>query len=161
MAWAKNGTPDTLGSAGDTNEITDLAGVKFNTFLQHRIATGGNVVSKMRFNSVSTGTPYTSRENADGGTDTTDVSSNNIYTGSVDNVNGFLMGYFIGIATEEKLIMTWLVRNTTAGAATAPNRQETVGKWAETSSTITALNLFNDQAGSYDTSTNLSALGTD
>ena len=43
MAWGKNGTPLTLGSALDDLDITDLSGLKFNQFLTH-IPASGNIL---------------------------------------------------------------------------------------------------------------------
>ena len=60
----------------------------------------------------------------------------------------------------KKLSMVFNVWGSTAGAGTAPNRNEVVSKWAETSSSITSFNV--DSSGTYwDTDSNISSLGTD
>ena len=92
MAWQVNGTPDTLSSSGDTVEITDLSGLTFNVFLQSRIATGGAEATKYQYN-LDTGSNYSNRQNADGGTDSTQTNEDSCRTGSVDTVNGFIFGY--------------------------------------------------------------------
>ena len=41
MAWAKNGTPNTLTGGADDCDITDLTANKFNIILVHKLQTGG------------------------------------------------------------------------------------------------------------------------
>jgi hypothetical protein len=47
MAWGKNGTPLTLGSALDDMDITDLTATKFNQFLWYN--SGSNAVDRWNF----------------------------------------------------------------------------------------------------------------
>ena len=64
----------------------------------------------------------------------------------------------------KKLFISFQVHgNLTAGAAAAPNRTEIVAKVDVTTNTgqYTRIDVNNDLAGSYDTSSNISALGTD
>ena len=67
----------------------------------------------------------------------------------------------ISISSEEKLSISHTVRQETAGAGTAPNRQETAGKWTNTSADITGVQLTNSDSGSFDTGSNLTALGSE
>ena len=60
MVWAKAGST-TLGSAGDTCNVTGLSNNKFNMILFHRI-TDGNTRGKLRFNNDS-GSNYAERYN--------------------------------------------------------------------------------------------------
>jgi len=159
MAWAKNGTPTTLGSAGDDMDITDLTAYKFNMFMSHTISSGAITINA-NIDNISTSS-YALRENTDGTGETTKINQTTLeallQTSSSD---GFIIIYGINIDGEEKLIISNSVRNNTAGAGTAPNRREIVGKYTG-SSQYTRIDFNNPGAGSYDTDSNLSALGTD
>jgi len=162
MAWAKNGTPLTLGSALDDMDITDLGGLKFNTVLIHKIASG---IARL-FPTINNdgGSLYANRVNEDGGTDATGTSVANIQelhiSGTADD---FIVMYICAISGEEKLVIGHTVSGSTAGAGTAPNRYEFVSKYvpATSTDTIDRIDLNNTGAGSYDTNSNISAHGTD
>jgi hypothetical protein len=158
LAWAKNGTPSTLGSAGDTIDISDLTSYKFNQYLCHALDNGSNIGSTLTFDGVG-GTSYAQRTSAIGATDVTLTSRANLLLREAIKDN-FEVGYFINIDTEEKLVINFDISNTATGAGTAPSRRELVGKFVQ-SAQVTQITNTNDQAGSFDTSSNLSALGTD
>mgnify|MGYP004005392607 CR=1 FL=1 len=162
MAWAKNGTPNTLGSAGTTNNISDLSGFIFNVLLSHIYGTGGTVYNSNRINADS-GSNYAWRRSIKGGTDSTFASQAQIAhdSGDINSSTSFCVGYLVGIETEEKLAIFFEVGQSTAGAGTAPNRAEAVGKYADTSNTIDQLSDFNVGVGNLNTGSNISALGTD
>ncbi len=159
LAWQVNGTPDTLTSSGSSMEISDLTALKFNQFLIHGIATGGTAEIDNRFDSDSS-TNYADRFSIDGGSDLTGTSVTSL-RGTGFNVTAFWMMYAINIAAEEKLVISNIVYINTAGAATAPNRREMVGKWDNVSDAFTTETVVEVGAGSLDTDSNLSALGTD
>jgi hypothetical protein len=56
MAWAKNGTPDTIsGAAAALVRISDLTATKFNQFMSHELSISGSaLVSLIRFDNLST-----------------------------------------------------------------------------------------------------------
>ncbi len=165
MAWQKNGTPNTLGSAGDTLTISDMTGLQFNQILCHVLDDGSVIDKDFRIDNIST-TTYSYRESDDG---TADVVHNG--TGSGENeitlddtsaaTERFTVGVGINISGDEKLFIFHTVDANTAGAGTAPSRVETVGKQVGTSSRYTRIDVLNTQAGSFDTNSNLSAFGTD
>lgn len=160
MAWAKNGTPDTLGSSGDVNEITDLTAKNFNLFLWHKIA-NGSCVGVFTFNS-NTNSVYTRRRSLNGGVDVTNVSQANIKTDISDVNDSFCIFYACSISGEEKLQIMFQVNRNAAGATSAPNRVEYATKFVPSpDADITSIETNNTGGGSYDTNTNLSALGTD
>ena len=159
MAWAKNGTSNTLGSAGDDMDITDLTEQKFNVYLSHTIASG-DIGVQLTFNNVG-GTSYADRNSVDGGADGTNTSGSNIgASGGGATGDGFAVMYVADISGEEKLLIGNNVQSNTAGAATAPRRKEFVGKTSATTA-ITRIDESNAETGSYDTSSNLSAIGSD
>ncbi len=162
MAWAKNGTPDTLTSSGDTLTISDLTAYKFNQFLHYTIAS--STIRDVLTTDNNTATDYAIRRSQNGGADLAQTSQANIkYSQSGETTPFFGITYVINITGEEKLVIAHLVNQDTAGAGTAPQREEIIGKVDTTTNSgqFTRIDMTNDQAGSYDTDSNLSAIGTD
>jgi hypothetical protein len=164
MAWAKNGTPDTLGSAADQLNITDLTENKFIFILQHTLAAVGNTFGKFNTGSgsIDTGSNYATRRSPDGGSEITAINQTRCEFHSNHLGDDFCVGYMVNITTEEKLIIGFEINRGTAGAGSAPQRQESVHKWVNTSDYADHLRFTNDGVASgYVTDSNLSALGTD
>ena len=162
MAWGKSGTPSTLDSIGDVMTISDLTVNKFNEFLQHSPYNSSWVNPSFTFNN-DTGSLYALRANYNGGSDGTSVSQAGIIQdGSGTADDKFIVAYVVAISGEEKLLISNLVNNGTAGG-NAPNRTETVGKYVPSTltNTIDRIDSTNGSAGSYAVSSNLSALGSD
>ena len=169
MVWAKNGTPVTLGSAGDDLDITDLTATKFNQFMIHTLRTGTGVSHNKRWLTTldnNSATDYAWRRSANGGTDATSVSQANIdfCDATEDESEEFGVIYGVNIDGAEKLfIMPQRVYAFVTGAGNAPGRVEIVAKVDTTTNTgqYTRIDVNNDLAGSYNTDSNLSAIGTD
>jgi hypothetical protein len=162
MAWAKNGTPDTLTSASATLTISDLTSTIFNVNLTHTIpssAGAGNVRLRYGYNSIDTGSNYSSRESNNGGADTSRTSQTNIIA-QINNNEFFHVYYTVNIATEEKLLICFFIDNGTTGAGTAPARGEVVGKWVNTSNQYNQTQVYTTSSTKA-VGSNLSALGTD
>jgi hypothetical protein len=160
MAWTKNGTPDTLGSAGIPS-ITDLTAKKFNVFISHLFPDTGNDLSS-RYNNNSNSV-YATRRSSNGAADGTFVSQTGMTAeGNMAN-DGFNVVYVCSISGEEKLQISYFIGSNTTGAANAPSRIEFVGKFVPSpDADITRIDNFNpDISGDFATSSNLSALGTD
>ena len=163
MAWAKNGTPDTLSGTSDTIEITDLTSKLFNQTITHLIASGA-ISQSLRLGSTSldSGTNYADRLSDNGGSDVTGTTQSSIRAGgNITDIDSFIVYYFINIAAEEKLVIGHCVDESASGATTAPFRREFVGKWTNTSNQTDVLGFVNGQSGDYAANSNLSALGTD
>ena len=161
MAWGINGTPDTLGSAGDTIEITDLTSKIFNQFLCHSLHSGSADTDK-RFNNDSNSV-YAFRRANDGGAETTATSQTDIANLGDEPDDRFELIYGINISGEEKLFIGFVIRRAASGAGTAPARSEWVAKYVPSpDADVTQVNFKNlAGAGDYATSSNLSAIGTD
>jgi hypothetical protein len=160
MVWAKNGTPVTLGSAGDVMTISDMTANKFNFIMFHKIATG-DADPDQTFNN-NTNSVYAYRQSQDGGTDGTGVSQTNTSPRVTANDDEFFISYLCSISGEEKLQIGFNCSQGAAGASTAARRMEYVTKFVPSpDADITRIDMTNDLTGSYDTSSNLSALGTD
>jgi len=161
MAWAKNGTPNTLTGTADDCDITDLTAYKFNVFLAHVIASGSIRIFENLNNNTNSVYAYRTSEN--GGADSTGTSqtksNNNSVAGAGDD---FIVQYLCSITGEEKLSIIYVVDQQASGASTAPSRQETVRKFVPSpDADITRIDLNNNHTGDYAVGTNLSALGTD
>ncbi len=162
MAWAKNGTPDTLASASDELSIADLTENKFNMLMSHEIYSGV-AQGDLNFNNDKAGNDYATRSSKNGAADSTETSANRLIY-MADNASGtadFEIGYLFDIASEEKLIIGFFNNQNTAGAGNAPSRREMVGKYDETASRITRIDIDNVGAGDFDTGSNLSVLGSE
>ena len=159
MAWGKLGS-ETLTSSGDLMNTGTIASNKFIQVLGHLQDTGGIIYDFMRFNSVSTST-YARRRSVNGASEGTVV--NNTFNEISNNTasDHFHVSYIFNLASEEKLVMNFSCEQKATGASNIPERYESYGKWAETSNAITSIQMVNEGAGSYDTGSNISALGSD
>ena len=160
MAWAKNGTPETLGTNQPDLTISDLTANKFNVFLHHKLLTGTQIIGETTF-SGNTNTVYANRISQDGAADTTGVSKTNMDL-NLNADESFGIVYVCSIAGEEKLLIGFVVADGTAGAANAPKRKEIVGKFVPSpDSNITSINIDTTTYDDFATGSNISALGTD
>ena len=161
IAWAKNGTPDTLSSASNPLEITDLTAKQFNQFMCHSFKGDGTYAAyTLEFNE-NTNTVYATRTSTNGGADSTSTSQTYMNLGNNVNFDHFQIVYTISISGEEKLVIAQVIDANTAGATNVPARRETVGKFVPSpDADITEVEM--GTAGSNNgTGSNLSALGTD
>jgi hypothetical protein len=165
MAWGKNGTSNTLGSAGDDIDITDLTAYKFNQILMHVLeSTSSTYTPDMTFDNTG-GNDYARRNETNGGTDTTLTNQafiENGLGGIGTTTTVFTIDYVCNIDGEEKLI---IYDNIAApiGASTAPSRAQGVAKKDITTDTVqfTRIDINNTDSGSFPIDSNLSAIGSD
>ena len=133
-----------IGSATGTGiEDITLSSTKKYIWFQAFIKSGGasgNFQLRAGNGSLDTGSNYSERRSTNGGGDATGTSQTSI--GTVTGLYasgdiGFLNGFIINNANNEKLFICHITDNTPgSGATTAPNRRELVGKWANTSNAI-------------------------
>ena len=166
MAWAKNGTPDTLTGTGSALEITDLTAQTFNQFMTNQIVNSGNVLSLFTFNN-NTNSVYAVRNSNNGGSDYTAINQAGSQDTSptIDTVGeqSFTVMYTCSVSGQEKLSMWWSM-NTDSGTGEgyAPQRREEVFKFVPSPDVgITSIEHDNHSSGSMAIGTNLSALGSD
>jgi hypothetical protein len=69
--------------------------------------------------------------------------------------------FIINNSANEKLVIGHTVDQNTAGAGTAPDRLESVAKWANTSDQITEIDVTNTSGGSFDTGSIIKVWGSD
>lgn len=160
MAWAKNGTPNTLTVAATTITISDLTKRKFNQILIYGFNSGSGpgTFTRLGDGSVDSGNNYARRQSTDGGTDFTIASNDKIQRSALISDEA-IINYICAIPGEEALSISFLIAQNTAGAANAPRRSEDVGKWTNTTQFDNV--QCSSLSGSYDIDSNISALGTD
>ena len=87
-----------------------------------------------------TGNNYTIRRSTNGGTDATETSIG--YIEGSDTSKAFTNMFIINNSANEKLTIGQSIHNPTAGAGTAPTRNEVAGKWTNTSAQITEIDYM-------------------
>ena len=156
MVWAKAGST-TLGSAGDTINVSGFTASKFNTYLTHAIDNGSNIGTTLTLDGVG-GTSYALRysENGSEGTRLND-SAWVLRVGVQDQLD---IGCIVNVTGQEKLMIGWHITRGGAGAGSSPNRSQFAGKFVQNAQ-FTQITNTNDQSGDFDTSSNLTILGSD
>ena len=145
------GTDVTVSSLSDKRYYMILSSWTMSTSAQ----------SRWRFNN-DTGSNYTGRYSSDGGTDATATSQSSIPYNNpgFDLTPHWNVSYIANKSDKEKLWINNQIYQNTAGAGTAPGRQEQTCKWANTSDVINEIRL-NSSAGTYDSGSELVVLGWD
>jgi hypothetical protein len=150
----------TLGTAGDSISIASLPDKRYYMLLGNHFKTGA-IAHALQMNS-DTGTSYSNRCSISGGVDFTNVSRTRLENWGSGNTNpDFLVAYVSNLASKEKLVTEHFVDRGTAGAGNAPNRRENVGKWSNTSNSISEFDSFNYGAGDFTTGSEVVVLGWD
>ena len=162
MAWGNNGTPDTLTTAGNNMNVSDLGGSKFNVVLSHTKRASGNTYSTWYFNNENSSSSYSSRQSENGGSDGTRINANTVfYDMGGDDADKFSITYIFGISSAEKLAIGFGINaGPSAGESGVPESGEFVWKWADTSNTVDRIDNQSGE-GTYDTDSNLTVLGSD
>jgi hypothetical protein len=159
--WVELGRT-TLGSSGDSIDVSSLADKRYYMLLRNGLATGGNINFSTQFNGDS-GSNYASRWSSNGGSDSTGGSRTS-HVNSIPNaaVPIFDVAYFVNLSANEKL---WMipqgVTGSASGASSAPQRRESVSKWTNTSNPVSSIETNNTEAGSYNTGSEVVVLGWD
>lgn len=157
MAWMKLATT-TLTGTGDTLSTGPFIPITFINYFAHLLNTG-NVEPQLHDDGVNTNS-YAFRSSANGGADGPASNRTNIRINDGTSDSILLIGYMINIAGEEKLHIHWSIEDITLGAATAPNREVVVGKYAQSSTQILELDTNNIGSGDLLIDSNISALGS-
>jgi len=158
--WVELGRT-TLGSAGDNIDVTSLPDKRYYMVLGD-FRSSGNTIPSLRFNS-DTGTNYARRQSNNGGADATATSANVISWGSTDSAPSqkFGFGYLANLTSKEKLWIAQMGESGTAGATNTTNRREVVAKWANTSNSISSVNVVNQSTGDFTSGSECVVLGWD
>ena len=162
MAWGKAGST-TLGSAGDALTTTGMTASKFNQFMVHTLTTAGTIKHNFIFDNNSN-TDYARRRSNNGVTDSTDINQPQIEYFGDGTSDKFEIVYSCNISGEEKLNIHFLANQNAVGVGNVPDRSEAVSKADTTTNSgqYTRVDCLNtDGGGDYDTSSNLSILGSE
>ena len=147
-----------LSSSGDVIDSGTFTAKDNLRVIVSGIGTGGTVNCNFTFNS-DTGNNYAIRESVNGGSDSTNHTQAN-----TDNLTGTVTGnvYAVvnitNISNKEKPFISEGME-VASGASNAPERKELVGKWTNTSSSITQIKANNGGSGSYDTGSYITVFG--
>jgi len=162
--WEELASVDLSGGASDTISSGTFTAKKYLWIQCFTGNTGGATRASLRVGNttIDTGNNYAYRRSTNGAGDALFTSTNRIHasSGAVADTE-FTNVFIINNASNEKLAITHDVRRSTAGAGNAPTRDETVGKWTNTSNQINIVEFFNDQAGDFGTNTILKVWGAD
>jgi hypothetical protein len=159
--WVELGRT-TLGTTGDTINVSSLANKRYLMILNHNIATGSNYITWNFGNgSIDTGSNYAWRRQNDGGSDTTSVNATVIEQGAAIFADAmFGVNYISNLSNKEKLMLSWQNYADT-GAGTSPNRVEHAGKWVNTSVVIDQIRQRQPHTGDWLTGSEVVVLGWD
>ena len=163
MAWAKNGTPVTLGSAAGVMTISDMTANVFNMIMYHTILASGNGTDGLTFDN-NTNTDY-SRRMEIGNTDYLEQDGQNIDVDAASASDNFGIIYTANISGEEKLIINPSTYQNIAGAGNAPGLVRSVGKCDTTTNSgqFTRVDITNVHGTptDYNADSNVSVIGSD
>mgnify|MGYP003676403526 CR=1 FL=1 len=159
--WVEVGRT-TLGSAGDTITVSGLADKRYYMLLANVIPTTGQANGKITFNGDA-GSNYSERTSRNGTTDSTQINNSNINWLGQSDTSGqyFTTANIANLSSKEKLLIGHDVGQNTAGAGSAPARAEIVGKWANTSSSISSIAINNTASSDYSIGSEVVVLGWD
>ena len=128
-----------LSSAGDNLSSGTFTAKKY-LWVQVFLKASGSINTDFTFNN-DTGSNYSERWSINGGADGSATSLNKLDILSSTSYNEFANMFIINNSSNEKLVMSHMNFQNTAGAGNAPSRSEQVHKWANTSSQITSMQL--------------------
>ena len=128
MPWQKNGTPNTLTTAGATVSVNDLTNEKSNQFLAHTFPST-TTAQDWTFNS-STGSFYALRRSFSGQSDGTSVSQTSVDLRFNSNEDYLHVINTVWVSGQEKLSLGETVGNSGGGVGNVPSRIEFVFKYA-------------------------------
>ena len=149
----------TLGSTGDTISVTSLPD-KRHYMVLNSIIPSGSVSPRRRLNNDS-GSNYSARTSGNGSSDATNTSISYFNTYTNYSNPYFQIDNIANISNKEKLNISQLVDQNSAGAGTAPQREEGTNKWANTSASINRYDSVNTEGGDYNTGSEVVVLGWD
>ena len=155
--WVELGRT-TAGSTTDNISVSSLPNKRYYMVLFNN-KKSGSAHCNFRFN-TDTGSNYTYRYNYSHGSDVTGTSQSFVRGSSTTSGEELVVAYIANLPGEEKLV----IGNSCAGLAPGGNKPTTldfVGKWANTSDSISEIRAYNNQSGSYASGAELIVLGWD
>ena len=160
MAWGKAGST-TLTSTADVITVDSLSNNKCIMILNNVFSSGQGKLEPTLNN--DTGSNYALRYALDGATEVTLTSEPDFVntTGGFTNGLTFHVQYLVNISTEEKLLISHSCEVETTGTSGVPRLREYVGKWVNTSDTVSRYDVPNVGSGDFASGSNSTVLGSD
>ena len=159
MTWTRLGHT-VLGGVSDNISVTFTPGK--HLYIEYNIIASGQVDAFITFNN-DTGTSYNYRLSANQAADSTGGAGTTNFPiqaniATARTLRGGM--YILNLGSEEKTVIGHYILYTN-GATNAPDRQEFVGKWINTSVQISEIEFTNADTGDYNTGSYLTVWGTD
>lgn len=151
----------TLTSVGSTITITGIPARKYLKIIGNLVDNGSAITGTMTFNNDSTAN-YAQTNSTAGGADGSLASQNSLVV-AVDSAATpriFEMEV-VNNTAKEKLFQGHAISQGAAGAATVPIRREINGKWANTSTQITRVDVQTSTANNFAVGSEVIVLGHD
>lgn len=148
----------TLMTTADSLSVTPVSARRYLK-VYYRLINSGTINGVLRFNNDS-GNNYAWRQNSNDAAASTATSTSGITVASSAAVD--YSGYIDvnNRQTSEKHVINHQL-NSTAGAGNATNRQQTVGKWANTSDSVTRVDIVQTDTGDYVAGSEIEVIGWD
>ena len=139
--------------------LSGLTAKPYMMVLTHALQSGV-IIPSYQFNG-DTGNNYIIRTSLNGASDSVGNAAGKIqWSNAGTDDDNFSVGDIMNISNQEKLVVVPSVKSDT-GAGNAPSREECIGKWANTSDSITSVNVNNSQSGDFAAGSEVVVLGYD
>ena len=112
---------------------------------------------------IDTGTNYANRQSGNGGADSASTGVDKLFNSNgISSIDNFVNIFIVNKAAAEKIAIGQGVEGKTLGAGTAPDRNEMVGKWVNTSNQIDRISISKTSGtGVMDSTSILKVWGSD
>ena len=163
--WVELGRT-TLGGTSTSIDVTSLSDKRYYMVLSDFQNPSGNEIGYIRLGngSFDSGSNYAVRQSGDGGADGTATNNSQAYlngSGHGSGIEHFDVMYIANLSGNEKLGIGHSVDQAAAGATTAPQRDEGVWKWANTSNPLDRIQRLTSSAVTYASGSEVVVLGWD
>tara|TARA_R110002020_G_scaffold108512_2_gene251430 strand:+ start:520 stop:1539 length:1020 start_codon:yes stop_codon:yes gene_type:complete len=156
--WEELGTTTASGGEDSLSVTVDK---KYLWFQMYKIQSGGTTEANLRFNGV-TASDYAWRISTNGSADAAFGSQARLVVDRIASTTpSFSSGFIINNADQEKLVTSVCVAEDVTGVGTAPARRELSGKWADSTTAITSVDMTNEDVGSYGAGSFITVWGHD
>ncbi len=155
--WELLGRAVSVG-AGDIITVSGFTTRKYMC-IYYDLMASGSINGRLRFNNDSTAN-YSVRSSIDGAADSTTTSTTSIEVLETTTSDGYGSVDVMNVAGRRKFVKGHATRGV-AAVSSAPARAEVQGKWGNTSSGITRVDIVNTSTGDFVTGSELVVLGHD
>lgn len=151
-------------SSGTSIDSGTFTAKKYCRLMAYAKKGSGDMRTQLRMgnSTIDTNPNYALRRSEDGGADEPFDQIGVALSGSGLEIGATFWDIFIiNVSSKEKLVIAHSVTQNTAGANTAPQREEQVGKWSNISNQANRFEIFNDQGGNFASGSILAGWGND